>query len=407
MTVKLKKSVSQLANIFNGRFEKLMISIDEAIIDAGRKTEKQRMIEDSEQHEARRDLLMVEELANKKREIAATAENAFLLQVEADFHQTLIADLEVDFRDIEGIMHNTLKFDDNLGRLLDVLYTEACSISRLVACIETLPWLEEALMRFVRQPKYRRVDSSGSPIILKTIRSALSFVGVESLRALIPVLVAKHTMPLRSEFTPDLIKNMWLYTIGTGNIAKTLAPKYNIRPHFAFNLGLLSNIGRTAVVNIYLRAFDKKLREQIIKARKNNNPNQAKALATLSPSHKYIITLWKKHASRITAEIVKQLNCRWMTIAIGFEDYAKIREVSIAHVDKLDVHPFSRLLFSSQGYMQYKMLAKDKLMGKEEAMMYLRNFGIGSNDVSLVSPISLTGVELNIAGTVDPGIEEA
>ncbi len=400
MTVKLKKSVSQLANIFNGRFEKLLLSIDEAIIDAGRKTEKMRLIEDSEQHEARRDLLMVEELANKKREIAATAQNAFLLQIEADFHQTLIADLEIEFRDIQSIMEKTLGFNESLGKLLDVLYTEACSISRLVTCLETMPWLEEAIMKFVRQPKYRRVDANNSPIILKTIRSALSFIGIDSLRSLIPVLVAKHTMPLKSEFTPDLVKNMWLYTIGTGNIAKTLAPKYDIRPHFGFNIGLLSNLGRTAVVNIYLKAFDAKLRQQIIKARKDNNPNQAKALSTLSPSHKYIITLWKKHASRITYEIVKALNCRWMTIGVGFEDYAKIREVSIAHVDKLNVHPFTRLLFSSQGYMQYKMLAKDKLMGKQEAMMYLRNFGVGSNDVSSVVPISLTGVELNIAGKV-------
>lgn len=64
------------------------------------------------------------------------------------------------------------------------------------------------------------------------------------------------------------------------------------------------------------------------------------------------------------------------------------------------MHPFSRLLFTSQGYMQYKMLAKNKLMGKQEAMMYLRNFGITSSDVALVSPISLTGVEVNIAAKV-------
>lgn len=406
LTVRLKKSVSQLAGIFNNRFEKLLISVDEAIIDAGKKTETMRLIEDSEQHEARRTLLSVEELANKKREIAATAENAFLLQVEADFHQELIADLEVEFRDTKDIMENILKFDENLGKLLDILYTEACSISRLVKCFETLPWLETAIMKFVLQKKYRRVDSSGHPIILKTIRSALSFVGIESLRSLIPVLIAKHTNPMKSEFTPDLVRNMWMYTIGTGNIAKALAEKNGIRPHFGFNLGLFSNIGRTCVVNLYLRAFDKKLRQQIIKARKDNNPNQAKALATLSPSHKYIIMLWKRHASKITSNIISELNCRWLTIATGFEDYSNIREISIASVEKQNLHPFAKLLFTAQGFMQYKMLHKEELMGKEQAMMYLRNFGVGSKDVSIVSKISLTGVELNIAGKVDESEDE-
>jgi hypothetical protein len=40
-------------------------------------------------------------------------------------------------------------------------------------------------------------------------------------------------------------------------------------------------------------------------------------------------------------------------------------------------------------------------MGKQESMMYLRNFGVGSKDVAIVSKISLTGIELNIAGVID------
>ncbi len=406
MTVRLKKSVSQLASVYNNRFEKLLLSLDEAIIDAGRKTDKQRLIEDSEQNESRRVLLVVEELANKKKEVAATAENAFLQKVEADFHQTLIADLEVEFRDTAMIMEKVLKFDQNVGRLLDILYTEACSISRLVSCIEQLPWLEQTILKFVRQPKYRRVDSAGHPIMLKTIRSALSFVGIESLRSLIPVLIAKHAIPMHSEFTPNLVKHMWLYTIGTGNIAKALSEKHQVRPHFGFNIGLLSNIGRTAVANLYLRAFDTKLREEIIDARKKNNPLHAKALGTLSPSHKYIVTLWKRHANQITANVVKDLKCRWLTIAIGFEDFTKIREISIKNVEQLGLHPFAKLLFTSQGFMQYKMLHRDKLMGKQEAMMYLRNFGICSNDVAKVSKVNLTGVELNIAGVIDESTDE-
>lgn len=401
LDLSLKQNVSQLSEVFNDRFEKLLLSLDEAIIDAGRKTDKQKLIEASEQNESRRLLLVVEELANKKKEVAATAENAYLQQVEADFHQTLIASLEDEFKDTAMIMEKVLRFDKSLGRLLDILYTEACSISRLVTCLENLPWLEEAILKFVRQPKYMRVNSSGHPIILKTIRSALSFVGIESLRSLIPVLIAKHTNPMHSEFTPNLAKNLWLYTIGTGNIAKALSESYDVKPHFGLNLGLLSNIGRTAVVSIYLRTFEATLRQEIIKARKKNNNNHAKALGTLSPSLKYIASLWKSYAHTITANVIHELDCRWMMIAIGFEDFAKIRHVSIKHVDELNLHPFAKLLFTSQGIMQYKMLHREKLMGKQESMMYLRNFGVGSKDVSIVSKISLTGIELNIAGVID------
>jgi hypothetical protein len=401
LDLRSQQSVSQLASEYNMRFEKLLLSQDEAIIDAGLKTDKQRLIEQSEQNESRRLLLVIEELANKKKEVAASAENAFLKQVEIDFHEALIADLDIEFKDTDMIMDKILKFDKSLGKLLDVLYTEACSITRIITCLETLPWLEEAILKFVRQPKYRRLGSAGHPIVLKTIRSALSFVGIESLRTLMPVLIAKHTNPTQSEFTPNIVKAMWLYTLGTSNIAKALSEKYGVKPHFGYNIGLLANVGRTAVVNLYLRTFDKKLREEIIKARKKNNMNQAKALGTLLPSNKYIITLWQRHANTITANVMKSLNCRWLMIAIGFEDFAKIRQVDITHVDKLDVHPLAKLLFTSQGFMQYKILSKEKLMGKQEAMVYLRNFGVTSSHVSLISKLNLTGIELNIAGVID------
>lgn len=405
MDLSLKQSIPQLPEVFNDRFEKLLLSLDEAIIDAGQKTDKQKLIEASEQNESRRLLLVVEELANKKKEVAATAEHAYLKQVEADFHETLIVDLEVEFRDTAMIMEKVLRFDKSLGRLLDILYTEACSISRLVTCLESLPWLEDAILKFVRQPKYRRVNSSGHPIILKTLRSALSFVGIESLRSLIPVLIAKHTNPVHSELTPNLAKHLWLYTIGTGNIAKALSESYDVKPHFGFNIGLFANIGRTAVVSLYLRTFESKLRQEIIKARKKNNMNQAKALGTLTPSTKYIISLWKRYANNITADVIKELNCRWMMIAIGFEDFAKIRQISIKHVDELELHPFAKLLFTSQGFMQYKMLHREKLMDKQDSMTFLRNFGVGSKVVAAVSKINLTGIELHIAGVIDESEE--
>jgi sugar/nucleoside kinase (ribokinase family) len=64
----MKLSVSQLASTMNSRFDHLLVSLDEAILLSGQKTEKQRIMEDSEQADARRELLFVEEVAIKNRE---------------------------------------------------------------------------------------------------------------------------------------------------------------------------------------------------------------------------------------------------------------------------------------------------------------------------------------------------
>lgn len=406
MAISPKTTALQVTSVLNERFEKLLISTDEAIIDAGRKTEKQQLIESSEQNESRRLLLVVEELANKKKEVAANAEQAYLQGVEDEFHKHLIQDLKVEFQDTKMIMDKVLRFDPSLGKLLDVLYTEACSISRLVSCLETLPWLETSILKYVRQPKYHRKDSSGQLIDLKTIRSALSFVGIESLRTLVPALIAKHALPSKSEFTPDLMKHLWIYTIGTGNTAKAIANKFDVRPEFAFNIGLFGNIGRTVVTNLYLRAFDNKLRQQISKARKKNDLNQATALSTLEPSNRYIVSLTKQYSAIINANIIKALNCRWLMIAIGFEDFLKIKELNIDHVKKLDLHPFANLLFTAQGYMHYRMLAANKLIDKPAATAYLRSFGIDSSHLTILSKVNLTGIELNISGIIEESEEK-
>ena len=407
MDVTSQQDGSTLASECNMRFEKLLLSLDNAIIAAGKKTDKQRQSEASEQNDSRRLLLVVEEIAIKKKEVVANAESAYLLGIETKFNEALMADLSEEFSDTAMIMDKVLKIDKGLGPLLDLLYTESCSISRILNCLENLSWLENSIMQFVKQPKYRRLNSSGQPVEVTTIRAALSYVGIDSLRTLLPVLIAKHINPVRSPYTPNIVKSMWRYTLGAGNVAKALSESYGVKPHFGYNIGLLANIGRAAIVNLYLKRFDTKLRQEVIKASKKNEMNEAKALSSLEPSTEFIIALWQRHASNITTNVIKALNCRWLVIAIGFEDFARVRKVDIDHINTLDLHPLAKLLYASQGFMQYKILSSEKLINKQEAMVYLRNVGITSQHVNIISKVNLSNIELNIAGIIDTSEQDS
>eukprot|EP00232_Nephroselmis_pyriformis_P022997 CAMPEP_0182872676 /NCGR_PEP_ID=MMETSP0034_2-20130328/11863_1 /TAXON_ID=156128 /ORGANISM="Nephroselmis pyriformis, Strain CCMP717" /LENGTH=208 /DNA_ID=CAMNT_0025005281 /DNA_START=31 /DNA_END=653 /DNA_ORIENTATION=+ len=207
----------------NSRFDHLLVSLDEAILLSGQKTEKQRIMEDSEQADARRELLFVEEVAIKNREEINQKQNLFIQQVEAEFHVSFINDLAEKIRDTDFVLKKILGYDPELGKLLDVLYTESCSISRLEASIIQMDWLQDAIIKFVKQPKYRRFDSKGKLIVINSLRSALSFVGIESLRTLLPALIAKRSLPPKSEVFPELQKHMWEYTLGTGKACKAIA----------------------------------------------------------------------------------------------------------------------------------------------------------------------------------------
>lgn len=392
----MKLSVSQLASTINSRFEHLLVSLDEAVLLSGQKTEKQRIMEDSEQAEARRELLFVEEVAIKNREDLHQKQNLFIRQVEAEFHISLINDLAERFKNTEYVLEKVLGYDPSIGKVFDVLYTESCSISRLEVIIIQLDWLSDAIIKFVKQPKYRRFDSKGKLIIINSLRSALSFVGIESLRTLLPALIAKRGLPPKSAIFPELQKHMWEYTLGSGKACRAIAEKEGMKWYLGYNIGLMSTLGRSAIAKMYLKAFDGKLREKVIEAQKNNNPVQAKALYTLVPSHKYLISLWSRYADHLTNELVASLKCRWLMIGIGLEDYTRIKEISYAHVKENKLHPLTDLLFRCQGYMQFKMMKANGLISKQASMLYLRNFGIVSDDVVLLMKTNLTGFEIKI-----------
>lgn len=392
----MKLSVSQLASTMNNRFEHLLISSDEAIRLTGKKTEKQRIMEESEQADARRELLFVEEVTIKNREEKNYKQHLFIQQVEAEFHVSLMNDLAERFRDTSYVLEKVLGFDPSIGKILDVLYAESCSISRLEVFIKELNWLSDAIVSFIKQPTYRRFDSKGRLIVIDTLRSALSFIGIESLRTLLPALIAKRSLPPKSALFPELQKHLWEYTLGTGKACRAIAEKEGIKWYLGYNIGLMSTIGRSAITTMYLKAFEGKLREKIIEEQRKNNPVQAEALNTLVPSHKYLISLWHRYADTLNSDIVASLKCRWLMISIGFEDYTRIKEISFAHVKEKNLHPLTNLLFRCQGYMQFKMMKGNNLISKQASLLYLRNFGIVSEDVVLLMKTNLTGLEIKI-----------
>ena len=123
---------------------------------------------------------------------------------------------------------------------------------------------------------------------------------------------------------------------------------------------------------------------------------QAEAIGNLVPSHKYLISLWHRYADQLTSDLVAQFKCRWLMIGIGFEDYTQIKEISMSHVKEKNLHPLTELLFKCQGYMQFKMMKSNSLISKQASMLYLRNFGIVSDDVVLLMKTNLTGIEIKI-----------
>lgn len=393
----MKKNIADLVAEINDRFDEFLVSEEKAYATVGKKTAKQIAIENSEQFDSRRALLNVEEDTNKKREQELQQKERLKAKVESEFHEDVAEELQKRLSDTDDIMTSVLDIGTNIGKLMDVLYTDACTISRLVTQIEEMPWLSKRLIQFTHQPKYQRTDASGSAIMIKSLRQALSFIGIESLRTLIPVLIAKHTLPKKSEAFKDLNKHLWIYTLGTGNVAKCLAPRLGARAEFGFIAGLLSAMGTSSVVTQYMKVFDSKQREAIIQCRNSNAMPKAETLNQLTYSAEYLAAYIRLYAGKVSSDIISKFNMRWIMISPGFSDWSKVRNETFKQIQKKELHPIALLLFKSQSFMKFKLLQSSRLISKQESMIWLHNCGINGDDISILSLINLTGISFEIA----------
>lgn len=77
--------------------------------------------------------------------------------------------------------------------MLDKLAHKAVTINQLDPLISEVDWLKEDLLKLVNQPQYRNRTASGA--LIKDVKTALRFLGVESLQLIVPVYGMRRCLP--------------------------------------------------------------------------------------------------------------------------------------------------------------------------------------------------------------------
>ena len=239
------------------RFENLLISPERAIKLLGKRMPGEISFEQSEQGDARRQLLHVEKVAIENKRLQALSEASYIDSVSHYLHEVVLSELTEQLSFPDELFSNVLNLGDDTGTLLDALSVRAASISKLEPLAASQPWLYDELIQVVNTPQFRRRDSKGRTIVVETLRTALSFLGIENLRLLIPSLVVKRAMPQITDPFPCIKLKLTQYGQGTAVTAKHIAPLYKVRAHDAFAFGMLSQLGRCAIIRLYFKLFDK------------------------------------------------------------------------------------------------------------------------------------------------------
>ena len=279
----------ELKQTVEHRFEKLFLGVSEAQAFTGIDIEGHVAFHQTEQSNARRELLRVEKQAIRDKELNKKSEQNYIDGIRDMVHSTLLERFKERLGDEANIYQKVLGFDENLPPLLDLLSVKASTISRIEPEAATMPWLYEDLIKMVNMPKYRRTDARGKVVAVDTLRVALSFLGIENLKMVVPSLAYRRWIPQITDPYPEIKTRLWDISVGTGVACKRVAEVSDLDDGHAFILGMFSDIGRIVVARLYFRLFDEVQREALIEAHHAKKREEHAALTKITPSGDFLI----------------------------------------------------------------------------------------------------------------------
>ena len=340
------------------RFENMIISPERVLEMLGRRKVGEVSFEQSEQGDARRLLLHVEKVAIENKRLQEKTEASYLESVSHHLHEILLGELTEQLGYTDELVQNVLNLPEDIGELLDALSVKACSVSKLEPIAATMPWLCDELIVVVNTPQFRRKDSRGRIIVVETLRTALSFLGIENLRTLIPSLILKRAMPQITDPYPLIKQKLTPYTTGVAITAKRLAALTDLNKNQAYTLAMLSNLGRCVVTRLYFKLFDKIQLHLLQECQKDKEQKRHEALLKVAPSANHLIALQQEFADAISADILEWMHLMRLPIA----------EPMRACADKAPAQPktLSKVLHQARTYTQIRMLHQLKLVEMKE-----------------------------------------
>ena len=175
--------------------------------------------QDSEQADRRRELLAVEQRANKEKVIEEHGQKQFVSEVStkllAKVHQKIID----EFDNKETLFSQTLKIETSACDILELISVKAASIKRITPLVNSLPWLADNLINLVNKPQYRK----RSDVKVTEASLAVSYIGLDNLKMVMPTFILKHWLPASTAPFGAMKRKLWQDSLAIAMATKILA----------------------------------------------------------------------------------------------------------------------------------------------------------------------------------------
>jgi HD-like signal output (HDOD) protein len=380
--------LAELKKDINSRFEHMTISIRLAQSAMGMEG-KAIAFDKTEQGDARRKLLRVEKQAIRDKELNQRSHLNYVNSVREMLHTEVTKLLEERLTNHEQLFNEVLGFDGRLPELMDILAVKASSISRIEPSAANMPWLYDELMKLINTPKYRRIDARGKVMTVESLKVALSYLGIENLKMIIPSIALRRSLPQITDPFPEIKVRILEAAVGTAMSCKKLAQVSKVDENTCLALGLMHDLGKIVIVRLFFKLFDEVQRNALIEAQKERKRDEHMALGEIEPSDIFLLQLIEQYAYPLTAKLIEHMNFKRLYLNTAIKEFAE---------DKAVIHmtPIGKVLAQGVAYNRYRTLKQHKMISVEEAKEYLRQFHFPKGALALLKNTNLRELDVEL-----------
>lgn len=339
------------------------------------------------QVESTRSLLAIDAQARQSREAGAQAKAQFTEFAQAHLHDEVADELLRKLHNIDQVMASLFDAGAEFYPVLDLLSDKVVTVNKLDPLVSKVSWLNEELLRLVNQPQYRNRTASGA--MIKDIKTALRFLGVESLQLIIPVYAMRRMIPHSTDPFTSLKTKLWEYSLAVAIAARKLSENSAEHPYNAFCAGLFHTLGHTVVVRNYLRTYQQVRQEQLLQARESRDTQLTDTLDALKPDASFLCESLTEFAAVLSADITSRWQLSTLPLCQTLDQLAEGAGFA-------GCSPLARLVLQAQTFVQWQMLHKQQLISTAEAESWFGQVQLTKDNIDTLSQTNLNRLGIDL-----------
>lgn len=371
------------------RFEALFLDVKAAQQSALHEGKPALSVIEIEQSKTARSLLRVEKQAIREKDLNIKSDLSFLNTITDQINIEVAKRLNESIQDTDHLYSKIIGIDRSLPELLDLAGIKAATISKVEPIATELPWFFNDLMKFVNQPKYRRIDNKGKAVVVETMRVGLSFFGLENLMIILTSLAFKRSLPQITDPYPQIKLRIWEEALATAISCKQIASVVGVNQDHAFCLGMLQTMGKVVVSKLYFRLFESVLREALLETQNAQKHEEHSALTRITPSGPFLNHLIDTHALKISAKLIDKMAMKRVMIANAMFEVANNEAAA-------NLSALALVLKQGKAYAQYRMLKGHKLIDLQQSKDFIRTLRMPKGSLELLKTTDMRSLDLSI-----------